>query len=151
MNDENGAERSTRVRDPDRAEKILAAAARLFAVQGFHAVSLADIGREAGIVGSGIYRHFDNKLAVLVALLDQSLAELMERTDELQAVDLPPEEAMGLLVQHQVDFCIRHRLSVQLYRTEFTALTPDDARSFGVSSGATSRSGWAPWARCVQS
>ena len=47
-----------RRRDPDRQERILAAAAELAAGRGYHAVGLADIGAQAGIVGSGIYRHF---------------------------------------------------------------------------------------------
>ena len=37
------------------------AAAALGARRGFDAISMADIGAEAGIVGSGVYRHFDSK------------------------------------------------------------------------------------------
>jgi AcrR family transcriptional regulator len=60
-----------RVRDPGRKQRILTAAAELSARRGFHAISMADIGAEAGIVGSGIYRHFDSKTSILVAMLDQ--------------------------------------------------------------------------------
>jgi len=117
-----------RVRDPERPAKILAAAARLFAAQGFHPVSLADIGSEAGIVGSGVYRHFDNKLAVLVALLDEALAQLIGNTEKVLASDLPADEVLAQLVRTQVEFCIDQRLAVQLYRTELTALDEEDAR-----------------------
>ena len=51
--------RPRRRRDPARKDRILAAAADLVARRGYHAVGMADIGAEAGIVGSGIYRHFD--------------------------------------------------------------------------------------------
>src|SRR5690349_2366764 len=57
-----------RRRDPARKERILVAAAALGAARGFDAISMADIGAEAGIVGSGIYRHFDSKTAILVAM-----------------------------------------------------------------------------------
>src|ERR1700758_4972687 len=60
-----------RVRDPGRKQRILTPAAELSAWRGFHAISMADIGAEAGIVGSGIYRHFDSKTSILVAMLDQ--------------------------------------------------------------------------------
>jgi len=40
------------------------AAAALGARRGFDAISMADIGAEAGIVGSGVYRHFDSKTAI---------------------------------------------------------------------------------------
>lgn len=119
--------RAPRVRDPERADKILAAAARLFANQGFHAVSLGDVGQEAGIVGSGVYRHFDNKVAVLVALLDQAMDDLMRSTDAVLAQHLPPSETLSRLVDTQIEFCLEHRLAVQLYRTELTALSAADA------------------------
>src|SRR6185312_14765188 len=47
------------------------------AERGFHAVSMADIGAASGIVGSGVYRHFDSKSAVLVALLDEGMERLL--------------------------------------------------------------------------
>ena len=68
---------SVRTRDPDRRERILRAAAELVAERGFHAVSMADIGAASGIVGSGVYRHFDSKSAVLVALLDEGMERLL--------------------------------------------------------------------------
>ena len=55
------------------------AAAALGAQRGFDAISMADIGAEAGIVGSGIYRHFDSKTAILVAMADRVMDRLMTR------------------------------------------------------------------------
>src|SRR4051794_41975786 len=66
-----------RTRDPDRRERILRAAAELVAERGFHAVSMADIGAASGIVGSGVYRHFESKSAVLLALLDEGMERLL--------------------------------------------------------------------------
>ena len=68
-----------RRRDPERRARILRAAADLASRRGFTTVSLADIGAEAGIVGSGIYRHFGSKASILVALLDQVMDRLMSR------------------------------------------------------------------------
>lgn len=118
-----------RVRDPERADKILAAAQTLFATRGFHEVSLADIGREAGIVGSGVYRHFDGKVAVLSAVLDRSLSALLERAEEILGDDdRPPEETLDALIGNQVDYCLDDRFAVRLYRTEVTALPEEAAR-----------------------
>src|ERR1700729_1548707 len=74
-----------RVRDPGRKQRILAAAAALGARRGFHAISMADIGAEAGIVGSGIYRHFGSKTSILVALLDQALDRIANGGAEVMA------------------------------------------------------------------
>ena len=60
--------RPVRTRDPARKQRILAAAADLFARNGFHSVSMEDIGEAVGITASAIYRHYDSKTAVLVAM-----------------------------------------------------------------------------------
>ena len=57
-------------RDPRRRQRILSAAAELVAERGYHEVGMADIGAAAGVTGSAIYRHFDGKSAVLVAMFD---------------------------------------------------------------------------------
>src|SRR5712692_11283841 len=77
--------RAPRRRDPDRKERILMAAAALGAARGFDAISMADIGAQAGIVGSGIYRHFDSKTAILVAMADRVMDRLMTRAVEIIA------------------------------------------------------------------
>ena len=51
---------------------------QLGARRGFHAISMAEIGSEAGIVGSGIYRHFGSKTAILVSMSDQVMDRLAD-------------------------------------------------------------------------
>jgi AcrR family transcriptional regulator len=72
-----------RTLDPERKSRILAAAADLVGRKGFHAVSIADIGAAAGITGSGVYRHFDSKSAVLVALFDRVIDDLLRDEQEI--------------------------------------------------------------------
>src|ERR1700750_2313208 len=74
-----------RRRDPERKERILVAAAALGARRGFDAISMADIGAEAGIVGSGVYRHFDSKTAILVGMADRVMDRLVSRAAEIIA------------------------------------------------------------------
>ena len=64
------------------------AAAALGARRGFDAISMADIGAEAGIVGSGVYRHFGSKTAILVAMPDQVMDRLMGRSAQILAAGL---------------------------------------------------------------
>jgi AcrR family transcriptional regulator len=65
-----------RSRDRNRGERILQAAAEQFALRGYHAVSIDDIGTAAGITGPGIYRHFAGKEEILVAVLDRAAAAM---------------------------------------------------------------------------
>lgn len=115
-----------RTRDPARKEKILAAAALLVARNGYHAVSMSDIGAEAGITGSGIYRHFESKAAILVALFDEVIDNLL--TDEQRVVESQPDlgRALGLLIAGQVEFVVGTREIAQVYHLEITSLPAED-------------------------
>jgi AcrR family transcriptional regulator len=118
----------TRVRDPARREKILAAAAELLAQRGYHAVSLADIGAAAGIVGSGIYRHFQSKSAILDALLDQAMDLLSADAAQALASGAGDEQVLAALVAGQVAFAVDDRRLVQLYQREIHTLPEADRR-----------------------
>jgi len=54
-----------------RREAIVAAAAQLFAENGYAAVGMDDIGAGAGVTGPAIYRHFGAKAAVLSEVFDR--------------------------------------------------------------------------------
>jgi AcrR family transcriptional regulator len=117
-----------RVRDPGRRDKILQAAVELIARRGYHAVSLADIGAAAGIVGSGIYRHFTSKSAILVALLDQVMDRLLDNTASVVASGRDDGQVLAALVAEQVAFAVDDRYLVRLYQREVHTLPEADRR-----------------------
>lgn len=118
----------TRTRDPDRKERILAAAADLIADRGYHAVSMAEIGAAAGITGSGIYRHFESKSAVLVDLFDRVIDGLLR--DEQQTLNMTndPGQAFDRLIAGQVEFVVADRELAQVYHREINNLPEEDRR-----------------------
>ncbi|MGH3411088.1 MAG: TetR/AcrR family transcriptional regulator [Streptosporangiaceae bacterium] len=117
-----------RARDPDRREKILRAAGEQFARRGYHAVSLADIGAAAGIVGSGIYRHFTSKSAILVALLDQVMGRLIDEAGQILATEPDAGRQLEALIQGQVAFAVDDRYLVRLWQREVHVLPEADRR-----------------------
>jgi AcrR family transcriptional regulator len=117
-----------RIRDPERRERILAAAAGLIAERGYLGVNLADIGSAAGIVGSGIYRHFDNKVAILVELFDRVVDRLIEDAETCLRVRPTPDQTLAALVRGQVRFTIEERALCQVYLQEARNLPEADAR-----------------------
>ena len=56
-------------RPKDRKEQILEQAVRLFTDRGFHSVKLEDIAEAAGVTARALYRHYDNKQALLAAVI----------------------------------------------------------------------------------
>jgi AcrR family transcriptional regulator len=117
-----------RVRDPDRKQRILSAAAALGARRGFHAISLADIGAEAGIVGSGIYRHFGSKTAILVALLDQVMDRIANGGAEIIAAGGSDGFVLSELVRDQIAVAIEDREILAVYHREAHTLPEEDRR-----------------------
>jgi AcrR family transcriptional regulator len=59
---------------PSARERILAAAARLHAREGFAALSLRRVAREVGITPMAIYRHYPGKAALVEALVQAGFA-----------------------------------------------------------------------------
>jgi AcrR family transcriptional regulator len=117
-----------RTRDPDRRERILQAAARLVSARGFHAVSMADIGAAAGIVGSGVYRHFDSKSAVLLALLEDGMARLLDGAAAAVGSGRDDAEVLEELIRDQVRFAVDESLLVRLWLREVRTLPDADQR-----------------------
>src|SRR5437667_10917873 len=107
--------RPARRRDPGRKERILVAAAALGARRGFDAISMADIGAEAGIVGSGVYRHFDSKAAILVAMADRVMDRLMSRSAEIIAAGLDEGQSLTLLARDHIEVALTTRDALAVY------------------------------------
>jgi AcrR family transcriptional regulator len=70
-------------RREDTREQILAAAARVFARNGFHATSLEAVAEEAGFSRGAVYYNFADKEELFLELLDRRCAE---RAQDLREV-----------------------------------------------------------------
>jgi AcrR family transcriptional regulator len=123
-----GPQSSRRQRDPDRKARILSAAAELAARRGFHAIAMSDIGAEAGIVGSGIYRHFASKTAILVALLDQVMNRLQDGAAAIAHRHADDHTALSALVGDHIRVAIEDRSVLAVYHREAHNLPEEDRR-----------------------
>jgi AcrR family transcriptional regulator len=115
-----------RRRDPHRRQRILAAAAALVAERGYHDVGMTDIGAAAGITGSAVYRHFDSKAAVLVALFDAVVDDLAREAAAIAAAPGDPLTALRRLIRTQVAFVLRDGALARVYHNEATSLPVAD-------------------------
>jgi AcrR family transcriptional regulator len=70
-----------------RRTHVLQAATRAFARRGYERTSIRDVAREAGVSEGTIYNVFDNKAALLLAMLDP-LGEAMSGANEGPPADL---------------------------------------------------------------
>ena len=119
-----------RTRDPARKQRILAAAADLMARNGFHSVSMEEIGAAVGITASAIYRHYDSKTAVLVAMFDRVIDRLLGEGQQLAADHgADPRQALIRLIEGQIDFVVADRDVALVYFREIANLPAADRRS----------------------
>jgi len=89
---------------------------------------MTDIGAEAGIVGSGIYRHFGGKTAILVAMADRVMDRLMDRAAEIIAAGLDDRQSLSLLVRDHIEVALTDRDALAVYHREVRTLPEDERR-----------------------
>jgi len=85
----------TEQRVHDRRTAILDAAEALFAERGFADTSMADIVAASGVATGTVYRYFDNKDAVVMAVSENVIGV---RFDPDAGEPLPLDEAMTALI-----------------------------------------------------
>ncbi|NTY61275.1 TetR/AcrR family transcriptional regulator [Mycolicibacterium sphagni] len=117
---------TVRRRPKDRKKQILDQAARLFIDRGFHSVKLEEIAEAAGVTARALYRHYDNKQALLTAAI-------LNAQDEYQSVRNPegraPESAARPLnaeLPELIAAAVETRALTVLWQREARYLTTDD-------------------------
>jgi AcrR family transcriptional regulator len=86
-----------RVAGPERRALILGVARRLFARQGYHGTSTAEIARAAGCAEAVLYRHFPSKQALFAAALAGGAGVIRRRLED--AVAAGGDDPFGALVR----------------------------------------------------
>lgn len=63
---------------PDKRERILRAAIKVFARKGFYATRVSEIAKAAGVADGTIYLYFKNKDDVLIRIFEDRLTKLLD-------------------------------------------------------------------------
>ena len=111
-----------------RRDQILSAATDLFRSRGFHAVGIDEIGSAAGISGPGVYRHFENKHALLVAIFDRVADDLVRQAQRIVDESTDAADALAALLAFHVDFALSDRALIAVYMQEERSLPATDRR-----------------------
>src|ERR1700712_4996553 len=113
----------------DRRQRLLRAAARLFAERGFHGVSIEDLGAAVDISGPAVYRHFPNKDAVLAALLIGVSERLLQGGRSVVAAAGKAQEALRGLVAFHTDFALTEPELISVQGRDLPNLSTPAARA----------------------
>ncbi len=111
----------------DKRELLLQATLELVAKQGFHGAPCAAIAEQAGVAAGTIYRYFENKDVLIVALYTELEGRITARLMDGYVADRPISDrfmhlAMGVLdyfITHPLEFKYIEQFHNSPYGTEF--------------------------------
>ena len=87
-----------REKDESKRAAILASAGRLFAERGFHGTSVADMARETDLPVGSLYTYFENKEAVLSAVIEEGWSDFLAKMKVTLEGATEPRERLSLLI-----------------------------------------------------
>ncbi|WP_313053520.1 TetR/AcrR family transcriptional regulator [Pseudomonas lopnurensis] len=84
-------------------ERLLLEARRIFAEKGLAGTRLEEIASAAGVTRQLIYQYFSSKEKLFASVLDESTHQVVTDLLSLDLDDLPPRQALRVLLEHQFD------------------------------------------------
>ena len=122
------------VRSQARRAELIATGRKLFADTSYDALSMDDIARQAGVAKGLIYYYFTNKRGYYLAIIEDAVAELVERAGSTH--DLPPVERVERTVDGYLRYAQHHQAA---YRAIITGGVGFDAEVLAIRETVRSR------------
>jgi len=92
-------------KNSDKYQRILAAAVKVFAEQGFHQSTIAQVAKEAGVADGTIYLYFKNKDDILVQFYEYKTRQVFERfRQRVKEADTAVNKLRNLIYSHLEEF-----------------------------------------------
>lgn len=85
-----------------KKREIVEAASRVFRARGLHAAGMRDIAAELGMAVGNLYYYFRDKEDLLAFVQESALSRLLEMAARVQALDLPADGKLRLLLEEHV-------------------------------------------------
>lgn len=92
-----------------RQEEILTSALEIVAQEGSRALTMKRVAKAVGVTEAAIYRHFENKRHLLLALYGYVKELLLSELSPVLAEDLPAPERLTLFVETMLDYLAKHK------------------------------------------
>jgi AcrR family transcriptional regulator len=107
---------------------LIAVAADLFLHHSYDAVTVEMISARAGITGPGLYRHFPNKQALLIAALEEPTQALHEVARRIAQTTTEPQAAIVEMVESHIRLILQGPPSTLIFTKNEHALPEQDRR-----------------------
>jgi AcrR family transcriptional regulator len=107
----------------DRREQIIDQAAALFAVKGYAATGVTELGEAVGLGRGALYYYIQSKEHLLVAIQDRVLAPLLAEATRIVALDAQPVTRLRLLSEVLLGIIVTRTDHIRVYEHDFPHLT----------------------------
>ncbi|MGB5695302.1 MAG: TetR/AcrR family transcriptional regulator [Polyangiales bacterium] len=87
---------------PEKRDRILKAAVKVFAKSGFYATRVSEIAKAAGVADGTIYLYFKNKDDVLITIFEDGITRLLAILREVAESDEPFENRISRIIELQL-------------------------------------------------
>ncbi|HEY2806914.1 MAG TPA: TetR/AcrR family transcriptional regulator [Gemmatimonadales bacterium] len=114
----------TRLQNYDhRKERLLKAAARVFAANGFASTSMRDLARAAGMSLAGLYYYCEGKDDLLYQIQKACFESVSKGAAEVVRRASGPEEKLAAFISHHVHFFVSHMGEMKVLAHEAESLS----------------------------
>ena len=109
-------------------DKVLAAAVRLFAEYGYHAATMRDIARIAGIQAASIYYHYVSKQALLVEIMETHMRQLNANLEYIVSKQDTVQQRLYEAISNHILLHTTYKSEFFIIDTEIRALEGENRR-----------------------
>ena len=107
-------------------DKILAAAVQLFAEYGYHASSMREVARIAGIQAASIYYHYPSKQTLLVEIMQSHMNQLNTNLERIISKPHKFEQCLYEMLSNHIILHTTYKPEFFIIDTEIRALYPEN-------------------------
>ncbi|OWT60594.1 TetR/AcrR family transcriptional regulator [Candidimonas nitroreducens] len=116
----------------NRRDDIIEAAARLFAEEGYNAVSLVDIAHSVGLSKTALYHYFDRKEEILGTIVVATVQKLSEHVDRAVSGRTGAKQRLIAFMEAQAEFFEQHQAPFQILLTRVANLQERHMRDVAI-------------------
>jgi AcrR family transcriptional regulator len=113
----------------EQREKILAAAAHLFARRGYPATSMNQVAEACGLSKATLYHYYRDKYSLLVSIADGHVSRLQALVLDVQGEALAPEQKLRELIHRIVEEYAGAQDAHRVLTEDVRFLQPEDRQS----------------------
>ena len=105
-------------KDSEKHHRIIEAATKVFAKNGFYQSKIAQIAKEAGVADGTIYIYFENKDDILISLFEEQMKAVLDNmTLQLTKID-DPAEKLEIFASTHLDLIEKNKDMAEIIQVE---------------------------------